>query len=125
MTAFSSSSSIAFRTMGGTRGSEGLRAICRWDFGDGGAVALSVLERASRRTAVGLGSFSRNMASVLVGEEGGWREPLRELTPTGVAAPEPALALARSVATLSIGTPNIPTAWSVEKARKIVAVKKT
>jgi hypothetical protein len=74
------------------------------------------LESASRRTAVGFGSLSRKMVSVLVGEEGGWREPLRELELTGVAAPE--LEPARSVATLSIGRPNIPIAWSVERARK-------
>ena len=59
--------------------------------------------------------------SVLVGEEGGWREPLRELLLTGVAAPE--LEPVRSVATLSIGRPNIPTAWSVERARKCDGVK--
>ena len=62
---------MALRTMGGTLGSEGIRASWRWVFGEGGAVALSVFESASRRTAVGLGSLSSKKVSELVGEEGG------------------------------------------------------
>ena len=54
-------------------------------------MALSVFDRASSRTAVGFGSFSRKQVSVLVGDEGGWRlPPLPILGPlTGVAAPDP------------------------------------
>jgi hypothetical protein len=80
---------MAFRTIGGTLGSEGLRESSLCVFGEGGAVALSVFESASSKTAVGFGSVSMKQASVLVGEEGGWREPLLEPALIGVAAPEP------------------------------------
>ena len=81
-------------------------------------MALSVFERASSKTAVGFGSLSRKRVSLLVGEEGGWREPLLELAALlGVPAPEPdpGLPCGWSVAILSIGCPNIPTACSVEE----------